>query len=142
MKYENIKSVILTILVGISLLVTWNLWTYQPSYKELENADTVQEVSLSSKKDIKDIVKPDQVIFHKEKKYFGTSEDLELENIMTELSRWNFDHFKNISAEIENISEIVENNEVVNILYSGSIPISLYKNVLLIKRQKCSLILF
>ena len=135
MKYENIKSVILTILVGISLLVTWNLWTYQPSYKELENADTVQEVSLSSKpkKDIKDIVKPDQVIFHKENKYFGTSEDLELENIMTELSRWNFDHFKNISAEIENISEIVENNEVVNILYSGSIPISLYKNVLLIK---------
>ena len=72
MKYENIKSVILTILVGIGLLVTWNLWTYQPSYKELENADTVQEVSLSSKpkKDIKDIVKPDQVIFHKEKKYF------------------------------------------------------------------------
>ena len=74
--------------------------------KELENADTVQEVSLSSKKDIKDIVKPDQVIFHKGNKYFGTSEDLELENIMTELSRWNFDHFKNISAEIENISEI------------------------------------
>jgi regulatory protein YycH of two-component signal transduction system YycFG len=133
LKYENIKSVILTTLVGISLLVTWNLWTYQPSYKELENADTVQEVSLSSKKEIKDIVKPDQVIFHKGNKYFGTSEDLELENIMTELSRWNFDHFKNISAEIENIYEIVENNEVVNILYSGSIPISLYKNVLLIR---------
>jgi len=133
LKYENIKSVILTLLVGISLLVTWNLWTYQPSYKELENADTVQEVSLSSKKEIKDIVKPDQVIFHKGNKYFGTSEDLELENIMTELSRWNFDHFKNISAEIENIYEIVENNEVVNILYSGSIPISLYKNVLLIR---------
>ncbi|HEY4551465.1 MAG TPA: two-component system activity regulator YycH [Bacillus sp. (in: firmicutes)] len=133
MKYENIKSVILTLLVGISLLVTWNLWTYQPSYKELENADTVQEVSLSSKKEIKDIVKPDQVIFHKGNKYFGTSEDLELENIMTELSRWNFDHFKNISAEIENIYEIVENNEVVNILYSGSIPISLYKSVLLIR---------
>ena len=134
LKYENIKSVILTILVGISLLVTWNLWTYQPSYKELENADTVQGVSLSSrKKEIKDIVKPDQVIFHKGNKYYGTSEDLELENIMTELSRWNFDHFKNISAEIENISEIVENNEVVNILYSGSIPISLYKNVLLIR---------
>lgn len=133
LKYENIKSVILTLLVGISLLVTWNLWTYQPSYKELENADTVQEVSLSSKKEIKDIVKPDQVIFHKGNKYFGTSEDLELENIMTELSRWNFDHFKNISAEIENIYEIVENNEVVNILYSGSIPISLYKSVLLIR---------
>ena len=51
------------------------------------------------------------------------------------LSHWNFDHFKNISAEIENISELVENNEVVNILYSGSVPISLYKNVLLIKEK-------
>ena len=87
-------------------------------------------------------MKPDQVIFNKENKYFGTFEDLELENIMTELSRWNFDHFKNISAEIENISGIVENNEVVNILYLGSIPINLYKNVLLIKDKNVPLFYF
>ena len=78
-------------------------------------------------------MKPDQVIFHKRNAYYGTSEEHELDSIINELSRWHFDHFKNISTEIENISEIVENNEVVNILYSGSIPISLYKNVLSIR---------
>ena len=133
MKYENIKSVILTILVGISLLVTWSLWTFLPSYEELEKADTVKEVALSPKKDIKDIVKPNQIIFHKEKDYFGTSEEIEVENMMNEVSRWNFDHFRNISSEVENLSSIVENNEVVDIRFSGSIPINLYKNVLLIK---------
>ena len=92
-----------------------------------------EEVALSPKKDINEIVKPDQVIFHMENAYYGTSEEHELDSIINELSRWHFDHFKNISTETENISEIVENNEVVNILYSGSIPISLYKNVLSIR---------
>jgi regulatory protein YycH of two-component signal transduction system YycFG len=135
LKYENIKSVILTILVGISLLVTWSLWTFQPSYEELENPETVQEVALSPKKEIKDIVKPDQIIFHKTNDYYGTSEDHEVENVINKLSHWNFDHFKNISSEVENVSSLIEDNEVVQILYSGSIPINLFKNILLIKEK-------
>ena len=84
--------------------MTWNLWTFQPSYEELENAETVQEVDLSAKKEIKDIVKPDQIMFHKTNDYYGTSEEDELDSVINKLSRWNFDYFKNISTEIENIS--------------------------------------
>jgi len=48
LKYEHIKSIILGILIVTSLLLTWNFWTYQPRYDELQETKVVQEVSLSS----------------------------------------------------------------------------------------------
>ena len=41
MRYEKIKSIILTLLVLVSILLTWNLWTYQPNYDTMENSNTV-----------------------------------------------------------------------------------------------------
>ncbi len=32
MRYENSKSVILTFLILVSIILTWNLWTYQPNF--------------------------------------------------------------------------------------------------------------
>ena len=46
LKYESIKSIILGILIVTSLLLTWNLWTYKPSYDELPDTKVVKEVSL------------------------------------------------------------------------------------------------
>jgi regulatory protein YycH of two-component signal transduction system YycFG len=45
MRYENIKSGILTLLVLVSILLTWNLWTYQPNYETMENNNVVEVVS-------------------------------------------------------------------------------------------------
>lgn len=51
MRYENIKSIILTILVVTSVLLTWNLWTYQPTFERIEKeANTIQEVTIAEKK--------------------------------------------------------------------------------------------
>ena len=41
MTYENIKTTILTFLVLLSGLLTWNIWTYQPNYESMENQKTV-----------------------------------------------------------------------------------------------------
>ncbi len=34
MKRENIKTIILSILVIISLVFTWSIWTFQPNFME------------------------------------------------------------------------------------------------------------
>ncbi|MCL6573500.1 MAG: hypothetical protein K6T88_17750, partial [Bacillus sp. (in: Bacteria)] len=49
MKYERLKSAILTLLVLGSILLTWALWTYQPNYDTMEDSNTVAEVALSEK---------------------------------------------------------------------------------------------
>ena len=79
--YENIKSIILAILIVTSLLLTWNLWTYQPNYEELKKSKVVQEVSLSPKKDIKEIVKAEQSYLSYRKSVLWNSSRVELEKL-------------------------------------------------------------
>lgn len=71
MRYENIKSGILIVLVMVSILLTWNLWTYQPNYETMKSNDYVKEVSLSEKQEVQKIVRPDQLLYHFKGKHYG-----------------------------------------------------------------------
>ncbi|WP_394237982.1 YycH family regulatory protein [Niallia oryzisoli] len=135
MTYESIKSIILTILVGASLLLTWSLWTYQPNYEELENGETVQEVSFSPKKALKDIVKPDQILYHSEDGFHGTFREEEIEKVINAISQWHMTGFENLALEGSNVYSLIDNQEAVEILYPSEIAINLYKNVLGIKEK-------
>ncbi|MBB6445438.1 YycH family regulatory protein [Bacillus benzoevorans] len=131
--YENIKSIILGILIVTSLLLTWNLWTYQPSYEELPNSKVVKDVSLGPEKKISDIVRPNQVVFHLNNQYFGTTSDLEIEKVMSEMRGWTLGNFTNISSEVANISSLISRDEMVEIFYPGSISLNTFKSIIPIK---------
>ncbi|MCQ6276670.1 hypothetical protein JMM81_17305 [Bacillus sp. V3B] len=135
MTYENIKSIILITLVLMSALLTWNLWTYQPHFEELEKIDTVREVAFSDKKAVKEILQPDQIIFHIGNSHYGTISSKEMEKVIYEVSQWNLDRFKRVSSDEINIFSLIENPDVVEILYPGLISINVYKSILGIKDQ-------
>ena len=71
--YEKVKSIILTVLVVMSIILTMNLWSYQPNVEKSGDRSMVKEVLLSEKKDIKDIVRIEQIIFNLEGNYYGTT---------------------------------------------------------------------
>lgn len=133
--YENIKSIILGILIVTSLLLTWNLWTYQPSYEELQNTKVVQEVSLSPAKEVKEVVRPSQVVFHINNQYYGTTHDLEVEKVINQLRGWSFWKFDNISMDVDNISSLINRNDMVKILYPDRISMDIFKNILTMKNK-------
>ena len=64
MRREHLKSVILTTLVLISLVLSYSLWSYQPNYDVIQNQDYVQKVSIGAKRDFKDIVIPNLLVVH------------------------------------------------------------------------------
>jgi regulatory protein YycH of two-component signal transduction system YycFG len=130
MTYENIKSVILTLLVFGSAFLTWNLWTYQPNYETMENANYVQEVSIGEKREIKSIIKPDQMIFHYQDTHYGTETTSELDKVIHEMSQWNIYDVKNYTNKVENFKSLVHGNGNVEILFPEEVPLELYKNVL------------
>lgn len=128
--YENIKSIILGILIVASLLLTWNLWTYQPSYEELKNAKVVKDVSIGTEKKISDLIKANQVVFHLNNQYFGTTADLKIEE---EMRAWTLGEFTNISPAVANLSSLINRNEMVEIFYPAKISINAFKNIVPIK---------
>ncbi|MCP3032161.1 two-component system activity regulator YycH [Halobacillus sp. A1] len=66
MKVETLKSIILVILIGFSLLLTVGLWYYQPEYESAEDGDSlIDETSIEGEEvEISSLIEPDQFIFH------------------------------------------------------------------------------
>jgi regulatory protein YycH of two-component signal transduction system YycFG len=136
MTYENIKSIILTILVVTSVVLTWNLWTYQPNYETMEKSNTVQEVYLSEQRDIEQMIQPDKIIYHVKDEHYGTTNSADITQTLEEMVRWNFFDLENISDEIENIPDFVHGNGNVEIIFPDTVPMELYKNILHIEDKK------
>ncbi|WP_078556360.1 YycH family regulatory protein [Bacillus alkalicellulosilyticus] len=81
MTYENFKSAVLTILVCLSLFLTWKLWTFQPNYSLLSDTDYIESVKIGEEKKLSEVIVPKQVIFQVEDelRLLGTRDDLFLE---------------------------------------------------------------
>ena len=136
MRYEKIKSTILILLVLISIVLTWNLWTYQPNYETMDKGNTVAEVALSEKQEVQKIVRPDQVLFHIKGGHYGTTNADNLDKIIKEFGNWTFYDVKNYTDKVRNIKELAHGFGKAEIIFPGDIPIELYRSVLNIQEKK------
>ena len=142
MRYENIKSGILTILVLVSILLTWNLWTYQPNYDFMDNGNTVAGVTVSEKQEVRKIIKPDQILFHIKGGTYGTNNNGELERVIREMSRWTIYDVKNYTDKVGNIEDLSHGRGNIEVIFPGEVPIELYRSVLNIEEKKIPLFNF
>ncbi|WP_313805173.1 two-component system activity regulator YycH [Cytobacillus sp.] len=137
MTYENIKSVILVILVCFSILLTWSIWTYQPNLEVMQKQNTVEKVAISDKKEVGEIVKPDRIFYHLDKeKHFGTVDTNEINKVIAEISRWNYADFENVSGGISSYPTFIHNSGKAVIEFPDLVPIDLYRSIIDIKDKK------
>ncbi|MED4202701.1 YycH family regulatory protein [Neobacillus mesonae] len=137
MRYETIKSIILTFLVAVSILLTWNLWTYQPNYESMgSNNNTLKEVTVSEKQEVQKIIRPDQVLFHINERHYGTTNNAELEKIIKEISKWSIFDLKNFTNKVENYNDLVHGSGNAEIVFPVDVPIELYRSVINIEGRK------
>ncbi|GEN31204.1 regulatory protein YycH of two-component signal transduction system YycFG [Cerasibacillus quisquiliarum] len=94
MKIEVIKSYALFILVGLSLILTYNIWTYKPGfdvhYAEEERMYVPEDdfFLAGDTLSLEDVIIPSTIIFHDQGKFFGFQEANDLKNIYREIGRW------------------------------------------------------
>lgn len=94
MKLESIKSIILTILVAISIFFTWNIWTYQPPFSEIQNSTYVESNPLSNTtKKIYDVIFPQQLLVYEDDNIYGTYDEEILSNLWKEMRKWELTDF-------------------------------------------------
>jgi regulatory protein YycH of two-component signal transduction system YycFG len=136
MRYETIKSAVLSILVFLSILLTWNLWTYQPHYETMEKSNYVAEVTLSEKQEVQKIVQPDHILFHIKGEHYGTNNPGVLEKVIKELSKWTFTDVKDYTSKVPNIKTLIRASGNAEIIFAGEVPIELYRSVLNIEARK------
>lgn len=65
MKKEHIKSAILIFLIGMSVILSWNLYTYQPDIALIDvSSRYVSNELIGEERSLNEIVRPDQAVVY------------------------------------------------------------------------------
>ncbi|MGE7639557.1 YycH family regulatory protein [Peribacillus frigoritolerans] len=131
MNFERAKSIILIILVGTSIFLTWSIWTYEPEYDPFEQSSEFIKIK-SDVQIVSDVIKPVSILFHGNGQHFQTSNPAEMNEMEKEFSQWRFRGLKEISVNRlqRKFDDFVHEDGSIEIEFSDDIPISLYKTVL------------
>lgn len=134
MNYENIKSLLLTLLVLMSLVLTWSLWTYQPNHGVIEKSKFVQDVNIGIKKEPTSLILPERILFHKNNRHYGTVEETRLKNIMNDIRLWNFTDFLKVKTTAKgDYLDFLADQEGVELIFSTELPIETIKGIVKIE---------
>ncbi|HLQ83291.1 MAG TPA: two-component system activity regulator YycH [Pseudogracilibacillus sp.] len=119
MTYETVKSYILVILIGLSILLSVALWTYQPNYEQFQNPDYVNEVDIGGEvKEKKDLINPSSIIFHDQQRLLGFENLKDQIELHQSINEW-------IMYDLEESESRGKPNQekFVEILYPNPLPI-------------------
>ncbi|MDQ0339308.1 regulatory protein YycH of two-component signal transduction system YycFG [Caldalkalibacillus uzonensis] len=61
---EQVKNVLLALLVLLSLFLSWQLWTYQPRYDYLPPAKFDEPEGLADRREFHELIKPHMIVHH------------------------------------------------------------------------------
>ncbi|CAH0344912.1 two-component system activity regulator YycH [Bacillus sp. CECT 9360] len=137
MNFEVAKNIILTFLVVASVILTWNIWTYQPDLKKSES-DYVE----SDVQELANVIKPGQVLFHHEGQHFQTQDKSEIKRIQDELFTWDFYNFKDASHLAKEFTSFIHANGNAEMIFPSTVPLDLYKSELKIDDQELPKVYF
>ncbi|MFZ3590490.1 YycH family regulatory protein [Bacillus sp. DJP31] len=143
MNYENIKSVLLTLSVIMSLVLTWSIWTYQPNYGVIEKTKFIQDVNIGLKKEPTSLILPQKILFHKNDHHYGTANGTDMKNMMRNIRAWNFNDFRDITASIrDEYLDFLYEQEGVEVIFPSEIPIETLKGILKIEDDEIRSVTF
>jgi regulatory protein YycH of two-component signal transduction system YycFG len=130
--YELIKSITLTSLILLSLVLTWSLWTFKPSYPFLEDARTVKKQEVEDEKTINDVVYPTQIVYHEGSKLYGVEANNILGKFHTQLNDTTFTiepgtRIQPFDLEDKLIEET--GNQYIEVIYPAEMTQEIYKEV-------------
>ncbi|TVX76947.1 transcriptional regulator [Peribacillus simplex] len=137
MNFERAKSIILIILVGTSIFLTWSIWTYEPEYDPFEQSSEFIKIK-SDVQIVSDVIKPVSILFHGNGQHFQTSNPVEINEMEKEFSQWRFSGIKEVSVKRlqRKFDDFVHEDGSIEIKFSDDIPIALYKTVLKIRDKE------
>lgn len=132
MKYmETMKSVALALLVLLSVMLTFTIWTFKPSFDMIEPTPAV-DVSIGENRPIEEVVLPYKALFHYSDTVTGTTAQADIDRLLQALESWEVHDLTLVGEEMPAAAleaRMHDSNRVV-LYYSGTVPFPVYDTVL------------
>jgi len=135
LKYvETVKSIMLFLLIALSIILTFSIWTYTPRYETIEQLAPV-DISLGDKKRIDEIIKPYKMVFNFEGNLKGTTDSDKIDRMMEEITDWRITEIvpEDNNFTSEDISTLLRKPNRFTVFFQSEIPLSVYDSVLTIE---------
>ena len=131
MKLEKFKTVLLTVLVLVSIILFWNLVTFQQNYEMVNNQDYVKEIYIIDKKmSEKELIVPNKIIFRDGKNNFTGIQNMDhITSAMDRLKGWKFSGFQRSNNELAKKFSNAEKNQVLIFQFPSELPMDLLKSL-------------
>lgn len=131
MKYiEPIKSIVLFLLVMLSVVLTFIIWTYTPDYKYIEKTES-REIEIGTKKSMNEVLKPYKAIFRADDTWTGTASNVVMKDLMGAFGEWTVLGVEQVSSDISAsyVNEITRTNNRVTVFFTGELPCSVFNSI-------------
>lgn len=127
---EQVKSVILLLLIFLSLTLTFTIWTYSPTYGI--NETPIVDISIAEKKKIEDVVKPYRLLYSHEEMFTGSTSKMNIETVLNSMKTWDIQTVEplNNKASFQQINEYIKTPNRITLFYSAEVPIKTYSSIL------------
>ncbi|MDG5789431.1 two-component system activity regulator YycH [Evansella sp. AB-P1] len=90
---EHMKTIALWILIILSVVLTMQIWTFQPDYEIIPQSDYFQSEAIGEERSIKESLKPNQIYIHEEdQSYWLNPTNYSYDNILENLQGIRIDY--------------------------------------------------
>ncbi|WP_062107943.1 YycH family regulatory protein [Bacillus niameyensis] len=132
MRYEIGKSIVLSILIVFSILLTWNLWTYQPKLDAMD--PNMHEILIAEQRDVSELIKPSHVLYHLDGEDYGTNNPEIMNELIKEIGSWGFYDIGTVQIlDDSKIKDLLNSGTRAVIFYPDIVPFNLYKGIIQIE---------
>ena len=136
MTFEGAKTIILTLLIAVSIYLTWNIWTTQPKYDAIDYGSyhSIEQENMEAA----DVIRMDGILFHTENRFFKMTDSEELARVEKDLSKWTMTSFQDISYQIadSDFSDFLMEKTNTQIMYPDPVPFGVFKSQLKVADQE------
>ena len=131
---EFIKSVVLFLLIALSIILTFSIWTYTPNLKTVEQKPTV-DISIANQATIEDIVKPYKTVFRIQDALTGTTDSNDIDHIIKAMKTWTISDVlqKDQNFDRNKLNLLMKKRNSFTLFYHAEIPLRVIDSLLTIE---------
>ncbi len=130
MKYiEQVKSVMLLLLVLMSFTLTFSSWTYSPNYETIDTP--ILDISIAEKKTLEDVIKPYRLLFSENDKFTGSTSTQSIERVLGTMKSWEIQMVELVENEVtvQEINRYINAPNRFTLFFTADVPIKTYSSI-------------
>lgn len=138
MKYlEQIKSVVLFVLVLLSVTLTFTIWSYHPNYETVEKEKPFN-VTMEKKRQMSEVLLPYRLLINREGEWTGTSNTTEMSMLFKQMKNWELSDISPVSNNfsVSKLNDLMLLDNRLIMQFDSEVPMPVFQNILPVLSKK------